>query len=193
MTGKQRAFVNAYVAGGLTNAAEAYRTAYPNSKASKQHQSLEAQRLLANPTIARLIEETRAAAERETAKIQARYVVTKERISHALSLMAFSDPRDFYKWQDGGDVTLKPSADLTDEQAGAVQAVSSAVTKYGRSLKVELADRRGALMDLAKLHGHIVEKKDVRVIQSLEDLSEAELLALAGQVPAAVPDATTKH
>ena len=149
--------------------------------------------MLANPTIARLIEETRAAAERETAKIQARYVVTKERISHALSLMAFSDPRDFYKWQDGGDVTLKPSADLTDEQAGAVQAVSSAVTKYGRSLKVELADRRGALMDLAKLHGHIVEKKDVRVIQSLEDLSEAELLALAGQVPAAVPDATTKH
>jgi hypothetical protein len=193
VTRKQRAFVNAYVAGGLTNAAGAYRTAYPTSKASPKQQATEANRLLSRPDISRLIEDCRAAAERETAKIQARYVVTKERISHALSLMAFSDPRDFYKWQDGGDVTLKPSADLTDEQAGAVQAVSSAVTKYGRSLKVELADRRGALMDLAKLHGHIVEKKDVRVIQSLEDLSEAELLALAGQVPAAVPDATTKH
>jgi len=193
VTGKQRAFVNAYIAGGMTNATEAYRRAYPNSKASAAVQGQEAQRLLKHPVISLMIEDCRVKAEAEREKIAARYVVTKERISHALSLMAFSDPRDFYKWQDGGDVTLKPSADLTDEQAGAVQAVSSAVTKYGRSLKVELADRRGALMDLAKLHGHIVEKKDVRVIQSLEDLSEAELLALAGQVPAAVPDATTKH
>jgi hypothetical protein len=193
VTGKQRAFILAYIANGMTSPAEAYAVAYPNSKASRAAQGREAAKLLQHPTISRQIKESVAKAEAEQEKIAARYVVTKERISHALSLMAFSDPRDFYRWQDGGDVTLKPSADLTDEQAGAVQAVSSAVTKYGRSLKVELADRRGALMDLAKLHGHIVEKKDVRVIQSLEDLSEAELLALAGQVPAAVPDATTKH
>jgi len=193
VTGKQRAFIQAYIAGGLNNAADAYRTAYPNSKASKAAQGREAHKMLANPEIARQIKEAVGKAEAEREKIAARYVVTKERISRALSLMAFSDPRDFYTWQDGGDVSLKPSADLTDEQAGAVQAVSSAVTKYGRSLKVELADRRGALMDLAKLHGHIVEKKDVRVIQSLEDLSEAELLALAGQVPNPATDATTKH
>lgn len=192
MTGKQRAFVNAYIKGGMANAAEAYRIAYPASKASAQHQSQEAQRLMANPAISRLIEEATAAADREQAKMTARYAVTKERISHALACMAFADPRDFYAWKEGGDVTLKPSADLTDTQAAAVQSVSSAVTKYGRSLKVELADRRGALMDLAKLHGHVVERKDVRVIKSMDDLTEAELQALAGLVPDPAAD-TTRH
>ena len=70
--------------------------------------------------------------------------------------------------------------------------MSSAVTKYGRVLKVELADRRLALMDLAKLHGHVVERKDVRVIRSLEDLTEAELQALAGIEPA-TGDLGPKH
>jgi hypothetical protein len=136
----------------------------------------------------------REAAAAAAARVAARYVVTKARISEALALMAFADPRDFYDWKEGGDVSLKPSRDLTDAQAGAVQAVSSSVTKYGRSLKVELADRRGALMDLAKLHGHVIEKKDVRVIRSLEDLSEAELVALAEQAPPPVPDPpATKH
>lgn len=191
MTGKQRAFIAAYIASGMNNAAGAYRTAYPASKSSPQCQSQEAQRLLANPAIALRIEEARLAADAAQAKIAARYVVTKERISAALAAMAFADPREFYAWTDG-EVALKPSADLTDTQAAAVQSVSSAVTKYGRTLKVELADRRGALMDLAKLHGHIVEKKDVRVIKSLEDLSEAELQALAGVV--VLPEAdTTRH
>jgi len=195
MTGKQAAFVRFYIASGLDNAAEAYRKAYrvrPGTSAITIGNS--AGRLLKNPAIAAEVAAATEKLREATAKAAQQYVVTKDRISHALACMAFADPRSFYDWQASG-MELKPSQDLTDNQAAAVQSVSSSVTKYGRSLKVELADRRGALMDLAKLHGHIVERKDVRVIRNLEDLSEAELMALAGETgPAIDPNSlTTKH
>jgi phage terminase small subunit len=195
MTGKQAAFIRFYLESGMNNAADAYRKAY-NCKPTTSIQAISknAGRLLENAQLAPVLADARRKLEEATAKAAAQYVVTKDRISHALACMAFADPRTFYDWEAAG-MTLKPSADLTDNQAAAVQSVSSSVTKYGRSLKVELADRRGALMDLAKLHGHIVERKDVRVIRNLEDLSEAELMALAGETgPVVDPNAlTTKH
>ena len=42
------------------------------------------------------------------------------------------------------------------------------------------AAARGANELLAKLTGHLVERRDLRVIRSIEDLSEEELLLLAG-------------
>jgi phage terminase small subunit len=195
MTGKQRRFADEYIKAGMVNAAEAYRNAYNvRSTTSAQAVNVSAQKLLNNPSIAPIIAAAREKLAEATAKAAQQYVVTKDRISHALACMAFADPRSFYDWQASG-MELKPSQDLTDNQAAAVQSVSSSVTKYGRSLKVELGDRRGALMDLAKLHGHIVERKDVRVIRNLEDLSEAELMALAGETgPVVDPNAlTTKH
>jgi hypothetical protein len=42
------------------------------------------------------------------------------------------------------------------------------------------AAARGANELLAKLTGHLVERRDLRVIRSFEDLSEEELLMLAG-------------
>jgi phage terminase small subunit len=194
MTGKQRRFADEYIKAGMTNAADAYRIAYNvRPGTSTQAISTQAAKYLAHPSIAPVIADARRKLEEATAKAAQQYVVTKDRISHALACMAFADPRSFYDWQASG-MELKPSQDLTDNQAAAVQSVSSSVTKYGRSLKVELADRRGALMDLAKLHGHIVERKDVRVIRNLEDLSEAELMALAGETAPADPNAlATKH
>lgn len=195
MTGKQAAFLRFYIEGGMTNATEAYRKAY-NVRAGTSAISIgrNAGRLLQNTAIAPQVEAAKMELAEKTAKAAQQYVVTKDRISHALACMAFADPRSFYDWQASG-MELRPSSDLTDNQAAAVQSVSSAVTKYGRSLKVELADRRGALMDLAKLHGHIVERKDVRVIRNMEDLSEAELMALAGETTPAsdVNPLTTKH
>lgn len=41
-----------------------------------------------------------------------------------------------------------------------------------------IRDRRNALMDLARLHGYIVERKDVRIVRSIEDLSNEELAAI---------------
>jgi hypothetical protein len=42
------------------------------------------------------------------------------------------------------------------------------------------AAARGANELLAKLTGHLVERRDLRVIRSIEDLSEEELQLLAG-------------
>lgn len=44
---------------------------------------------------------------------------------------------------------------------------------------VPVSQVRRALMDLATLHGYIVERKDVRIIRSVEDLTDEELAALA--------------
>jgi phage terminase small subunit len=43
------------------------------------------------------------------------------------------------------------------------------------------AAARGANELLAKLTGHLVEKRDLRVIRSLEDLTDEELSALVGE------------
>lgn len=192
LTAKQQAFVTAYLDGGMGNAAAAYRVAYPNcAKWDNQTVANAAYKLLQHGDISAIVTNAKAKAEALTAAAPDRYAVTKERISQALARMAFIDPRDLYDWGERG-VTLKASADLTDDQAGAVQAVSHTVTKDGGTIRVELADRRRALMDLAKLHGHIVEKRDVRVIRTIDDLTEAELEVLAGHKQ---PEATngTRH
>ena len=46
-----------------------------------------------------------------------------------------------------------------------------------------MRDRRQALMDLAKLHGHIIDRKDVRRVTRFEDLDDEELRALARNAP----------
>jgi terminase small subunit-like protein len=46
--------------------------------------------------------------------------------------------------------------------------------------QVRLGDKRGALMDLARLHGLVVEPpRTVRVIRGIEDLTDDELAVLA--------------
>jgi hypothetical protein len=51
---------------------------------------------------------------------------------------------------------------------------------WGDDRVVATSQVRRALMDLATLHGYIVERRDVRVIRSIEDLSDEEIAALAG-------------
>ena len=41
-----------------------------------------------------------------------------------------------------------------------------------------VGDKRQALLDLAKLHGYVIEKRDVRVIKDVSDLTDDELAAL---------------
>jgi len=44
---------------------------------------------------------------------------------------------------------------------------------------ISKADKRGALMDLARLSGYVVEKKQFKLVKSYGDLSDEELEALA--------------
>jgi len=192
LTAKQQAFVTAYLDGGMSNAAAAYRVAYPTSlKWPAQTVSNKANELLNHGEIVGLIAAARAKAARAMAATEDRYAVTKERISRALAQMAFADARKLFTWTSGG-VTLKASDELTDDEAAAVVSVSHTVTEAGGTIKVQLGDKRQALMDLAKLHGHIVDRKDIRLIKSIDDLREDELAALAA-TPLDSDKRATKH
>ena len=50
-----------------------------------------------------------------------------------------------------------------------------------RRVKFRLADKRAALMDLAKLCGYVVDRRDVRVIRSIRDLTDDELAAIMSE------------
>lgn len=180
LTVRQQAFVKAYIDNGMTNAAAAYRIAYPTSvKWTTGAVATAASELLKHRDIVGILAPLRAKAAKAIEQSAGRYVVTKERISQELARMAFVDARKLFKWTAGG-VSVKSSEELSDDDAAAIVGVSHTVTEAGGTIKVQLADKRLALMDLAKLHGHIVEKRDVRVIRDLSDLTEAELDVLAG-------------
>ena len=68
---------------------------------------------------------------------------------------------------------------VLDDDAAAVVEVSETRTAEGGTIRVRVADKRAALMDLAKLQGYIIDKKDVRVVRSIEDLTDEELANLA--------------
>ncbi len=112
------------------------------------------------------------------AKLVERTGVTKERISRELERMAFVDARRLFKWTTEG-VSIVPSDELSDDDAAAVVEVSQTVTLDGGTIRVKVADKKGALMDLAKLHGYIIERKDLRVIRAVTDLTDDELAAIA--------------
>lgn len=193
LTSKQQAFVTAYLDGGMSNAAAAYRVAYPASeKWLSQSVASKANEMLNHVDIKPIIEAAKEKARKALRRSEDRYAVSKERISRALAQMAFADARKLYTWTASG-VTLKASDELTDDEAAAVIAVSHTVTKDGGTIRVQIADKRQALMDLAKLHGHIVEKRDVRVIRSVDDLTEAELETLAGAKVAEERRNGTRH
>ncbi len=89
---------------------------------------------------------------------------------------------------------IAPIVAVADAQAAArlsAAAARNAVTKERISAelasiafaaapdRVSVKDKRAALMDLAKLHGHFVERRETRVVRSWADLTEDELCALA--------------
>lgn len=181
LTAKQQTFVTAYLDGGMTNAAAAYRIAYPTSKKwSAQTVANKAYHLLAHGEIGAIIDTTRKKASQAIEKSADRFAISKERISDELARLAFVDVRKLFKW-DGKGVTVLDSASLTDDEAAAVVEVSHTVTKEGGTIKVKLADKQAALMNLARLHGFVVDKPgDVTVnllVQQQADQQRSKLIA----------------
>lgn len=179
MTPKQAKFVEVYLTNGR-NASAAYRVAYDPKKMAAKTINENASRLLRNSKVAARVTEADAKAAARLEQAADRFAVSKERISKELARLAFADARRFFKWDKGG-VEVKTSGDLSDDDAAAVIEVSQTVTDKGGTIRVKVADKRQALMDLARLHGYVVETKNLRVIRSLEDLTAAELEALAAE------------
>lgn len=129
---------------------------YSDDRASCRTQG---HRLMQDPAIIALVAVERA----ERSK---RLLVTEERITAALSAIAFGDVREVVRWDDDGVSLVSRSDDLSDDEASIVQGVirKERIDKEGNrtvTTEVKLADRKGAVESLARIKGMFKDKLDV--------------------------------
>jgi hypothetical protein len=80
---------------------------------------------------------------------------SEERIIDVLAALAFFDPRSIIQWSADGAASITMSTDLSLE---AVYAIREILVFGDGSIRFKFADRRAALMDLARLRGMITDK-----------------------------------
>ena len=117
--------------------------------------SVEAARLLANPSITLAISQRRAVARDETQ-------VDANDIAEELKRIGFASLADIGTWSKDGFI-LKDSSDLSPEVAAAVSEIQEIRHRDGsRGVKVKLHDKLVALDKLAKLLGYYRDDKQDR-------------------------------
>lgn len=158
LTPKQQRFVDEYLV-DMNGTQAAIRSGYSVKTAGSQ-----ANWLLKNPNVAREV-------EKRLARVAEKLEVTKEMIVDELRKIAFADLRKAVAWgptqctstDDDGQrvvtngVTLVDSSELDDDTAAAVAEVGN--TRDG--VKIKLHDKKGALVDLAKMLGFMTDKVEL--------------------------------
>ncbi|MBY5465272.1 terminase small subunit [Rhizobium leguminosarum] len=151
---KQKRFVAEYLI-DLNATQAAIRAGY-----SKKTATVQASRLLTN---AKVQEEL----SKQQSKVAERLEITKERIVDELAKIGFANMLDYMRAGPDGDPYLDFSG-LTRDQAAALSEVTVEDFKDGRGeeardvrrVKFKLHDKKGALVDLAKMLGFIIEKHE---------------------------------
>ncbi|MBA8846251.1 phage terminase small subunit [Ochrobactrum sp. RH1CCR137] len=154
LTPKQERFVAEYLI-DLNATQAAIRAGYSQKTAQQQ-----GSRLLLNV----LVQEAIAKGQNKTA---AKLEITKERIVEELAKIGFSNMLDYMRAGTDGDPYLDFS-NLTREQAAALAEVTVEDFKDGRGedardvrrIKFKLHDKKGALVDMAKMLGFMIEKHE---------------------------------
>jgi phage terminase small subunit len=147
LNGRQRAFVSAYlITGNATSAAIAAGYKAVNAQVTGP-------RLLGNVFVAQAI-------SRAQERVSLAAEVHASDVLRELARIAFSDMRAFTAWDKDG-VSLRDSADLTEDQARCVSEVSQTVTKDGGSIRFKLHDKPSALTLLGKHLGLFPERVSV--------------------------------
>jgi hypothetical protein len=122
----------------------------------------------AGVTAARLLKSPRVRAKID--QHAARAHSTAEKALARTALRAYADARDVLEWDEDGTVRLTPSATISDAGAsliaGLVQRVTVTTDPLGgtvesRRLEVKLHDGDGARRDLLKLHGLLVDRREI--------------------------------
>ncbi len=152
LTPKEEAFA-AGIAAGMSQAA-AYRNAYPNARTWKDGTVYTKASLLAGRDE---VQERVKALQTKAAEANE---VTMERIVAELCKVAFGDPRQVMQWGPDG-VKLKPSTELTDQDAGMVAEVSETISATGGSLRLKTHSKLEALKLLADLKGFTVKRTEL--------------------------------
>jgi phage terminase small subunit len=127
----------------------------------------------------------------EAAKIEIEHSgITLARVAAELGRVAFSNMMDYMRIDPAtGDPSLDWSG-LTREQAAALTEVTVDDYLDGRGgngrgenardvrkIKFKLADKRAALMDIAKLFGWIVEKRENKIVDEFDTMSDEQIEA----------------
>ncbi|WLF95681.1 terminase small subunit [Brucella intermedia] len=154
LTPKQERFVAEYLI-DLNATQAAIRAGYSEKTATEQ-----GSRLLTNVKVQQAI----AKGQNKTA---AKLEITKERIVEELAKIGFSNMLDYMRAGTDGDPYLDFS-NLTREQAAALAEVTVEDFKDGRGedardvrrIKFKLHDKKGALVDMAKMLGFMIEKHE---------------------------------
>ena len=133
LTDQQRRFVEEYLVD--CNATLAAGRAGYSARSARQAGA----RLRALPHVRRALEAAMAARSD-------RLGVSQDRVVLELARLAFADMRDFASWGDGG-VRLRPSEELTEDQAA---CVSEIVETPGKGVRVKLFGKQPALAALAR-------------------------------------------
>jgi len=158
-TPKQERFIVEYVANANATRA-AIAAGYSERSAHATGSDL-----LKLPEVMAEIERRKKAIE---TRVLGKYEVTRERIVAELAKLGFSNMADFTAFDDEGN----PVLDFTDvdrDKLAAVKEITSEVYTEGRGedaqrvkrTKFSLYDKRAALMDLAKLEGHVVDRQQL--------------------------------
>lgn len=144
---KQRAFAIEYAA--CFNAAQAaLKAGYAPKYADSQ-----GRQLVTNPAVkAMLAEEIKKRIEKAD--------ITSQMILRELARIAFSDIRDVMSWGESGGIKLKPSTDLDEGAARAIESITETITETenGRTIRreVKMHSKLSALDKLAKVFKMLV-------------------------------------
>ena len=147
LTAKQKAFVSEYLV-DLNATAAATRAGYSAKNASRiGHELLNKSQVQA--AIKKALEER-----------QKRTEITQDQVVIELARIAFGSARDVMEWGPGG-VQLRPSSELTPDQAAMVVEVSETTSQNGGSLRLKTHDKVKALELLGKHLGMFLDRHEI--------------------------------
>ena len=147
LTPKQRRFIKEYLI-DLNASQAAVRAGYSAKRANAVGYDL-----LTNTDIGNAIQQ--AQSERS-----ARTEVTADRVIKELARIAFVDTRQIFEWGPTG-VRLRPSNELSDDEAAIVADISEITSEIGGGIKIKRYDKLKALDLLGRHLGMFVEKREI--------------------------------
>src|SRR5271155_5547322 len=159
-----KSVIDAYIAAGYQNKSR-------GSSATCAH------RLDKQPAIIEALERLKAEKARvraEATRIAIEHSgITQARVAVELGRIGFANMMDYMRVDQGGNPVVD-FGHLTREQTAAITSLH--VTDSG-SIKFSLGDKRGALMDIAKLFGWIVEKRENKIVDEFDSMTDEQVSA----------------
>lgn len=160
---KHEIFVREYLLDSNATKA-AMRAGYTANNAKSQ-----GHRLISRPDI----DEAIVTARNARAK---RVEITADMVLQELAKIGFVNMEDFIRLGEDGDVVTDLSK-LTRDQAAAISKITVEENRGVRRVKLELLDKRAALVDIGKHLGMFVDRKDLTV-NVMDGIGHDELKAI---------------